>query len=176
MKVVHLFATLCLVFSFINLARAQESNDEIVKEWERAKVYTKEYLDAMPESGYSLKPTPEMRSFAEQMLHLSDANYGLVAGATGEKSPVTFGELEKGSDKSKEYVTKKVMESYDYVINGIKKLTPAQMGENVKFFDKYEMTRRVALAKGFEHQTHHRGQTTVYLRLAGVKPPEEKLF
>jgi uncharacterized damage-inducible protein DinB len=68
------------------------------------------------------------------------------------------------------------MESYDYVINGIKKLTPAQMGENVKFFDKYEMTRRVALAKGFEHQTHHRGQTTVYLRLAGVKPPEEKLF
>ncbi|MBC7915574.1 MAG: damage-inducible protein DinB, partial [Pyrinomonadaceae bacterium] len=33
--------------------------DEMVKDWERAKVYTKEYLDAMPETGYSLKPTPE---------------------------------------------------------------------------------------------------------------------
>jgi uncharacterized damage-inducible protein DinB len=176
MKVIHLFATLCLVFSFINFARAQESNDEIVKEWERAKAYTKEYLDAMSDSGYALKPTPEMRSFAEQMLHLSDANYGLVAAALGEKSPVAFGELEKSSDKSKENVTKIVMESYDFVINSIKKMTPAQLDEKVKLFDKFELSKKMALAKGFEHQTHHRGQTVVYLRLAGVKPPQEKLF
>ena len=72
------------------IAGAQSSADEIVKDWERAKVYTKEYLDSMPESGYSLKPTPDMRSFAEQMLHLSDANYGFASAATGEKSPVAF--------------------------------------------------------------------------------------
>ena len=45
----------------------------MVKEWERAKAYTKEYLDTMPEPGYALKPTPEMRSFAEQMLYLGVA-------------------------------------------------------------------------------------------------------
>jgi len=28
----------------------------------------------------------------------------------------------------------------------------------------------------FMHQTHHRGQCTVYLRLVGVHPPAEKLF
>ena len=39
-----------------------------------------------------------------------------------------------------------------------------------------EMTKGQALAKLFEHQTHHRGQTTIYIRLAGVKPPNEKLF
>jgi uncharacterized damage-inducible protein DinB len=176
MKVIHLLATCCLVFSFINLARAQESTDAIVKEWERAKTYTKEYLDAMPESGYALKPTPEMRSFAEQMLHLSDANYGLVAVSLGIKSPVGRGELEKSTDKSKENVTKSVMESYDFAIDNIKKLTPAQLAEKIKLFDKFELSRQMALNKGFEHQTHHRGQTTVYLRLAGVKPPEEKLF
>jgi len=32
------------------------------------------------------------------------------------------------------------------------------------------------LNKTFEHQTHHRGQCTVYLRLMGVTPPQEKLF
>jgi hypothetical protein len=32
------------------------------------------------------------------------------------------------------------------------------------------------LAKAFEHQTHHRGQATVYLRLKGVAPPNEMLF
>jgi uncharacterized damage-inducible protein DinB len=69
-----------------------------------------------------------------------------------------------------------VLDGYDYVINSVKKLTPKQLNENVKLFDRFEMTREVALAKAFEHQTHHRGQTTVYLRLAGVKPPQEKLF
>ena len=29
------------------------------------------------------------------------------------------------------------------------------------------------LTIGFEHQTHHRGQTTIYLRLKGVEPPPE---
>lgn len=37
------------------------------------------------------------------------------------------------------------------------------------------MTRATALMEDFEHQTHHRAQTTVYLRLADVKPPQEKL-
>lgn len=36
--------------------------------------------------------------------------------------------------------------------------------------------RAVGIGKAFEHQTHHRGQTTVYLRLKGITPPAEKLF
>ena len=157
-------------------AQAQSATDAIIKEWERAKAYTKEYLDSMPESGYSLKPTPEMRSFAEQMLHLTDANYGFASAATGEKSPVGFGESEKAADKSKANVTKLVMDGYDFVINSLKKMTPAQMNENIKLFGRFDLTKGAAFAKCFEHQTHHRGQTTVYLRLAGAKPPQEKLF
>jgi uncharacterized damage-inducible protein DinB len=176
MKATQLLATLCLVFGFISSTQAQTSNEQIIKEWERAKVYTKEYLDAMTASGYALKPTPEMRSFADQMLHLADANYGLVSAGTGEKSPVGFGELEKSTDKSKETVTKKVMDSYDFVISTVKKMTPAQLAEKIKLFDKFDVTKEMALSKAFEHQTHHRGQATVYLRLAGVKPPQEKLF
>ncbi|HET9745897.1 MAG TPA: DinB family protein [Chitinophagaceae bacterium] len=30
--------------------------------------------------------------------------------------------------------------------------------------------------KAFEHQNHHRGQTTIYIRAQGIKPPEERLF
>ncbi|WP_309959054.1 DinB family protein [Arcicella sp. BE139] len=160
----------------MNFAQAQTSVDEMVKEWERAKTYTKEYLDAMPETGYALKPTPEMRSFAEQMLHLTDANYGFTTAATGEKSPIGMGESEKSTDKSKANVTKLVMAGYDFVISSVKKMTPAQLNENIKLFGRFEMTKGMALAKSFEHQTHHRGQTTVYIRLAGAKPPQEKLF
>nr|WP_197486592.1 hypothetical protein [Mucilaginibacter sp. L294] len=74
MKLKSSMAVLCLIVSS-QLAIAQVKVTELVKEWERSKAYTKEYLDAMPENGYTLKPTPEMRSFAEQNLHLADANY-----------------------------------------------------------------------------------------------------
>ena len=166
---------ICLLLSSSFFAAAQSSAD-VIKEWERAKAYTKEYLDIMPESGYALKPTPEMRSFAEQMLHLTDANYAFAAAASGEKSPVAQGASEKSTDKSKANVTKLVMDGYDFVINSIKKMQPAQMKDSLKMFGRFEMTKAVAITKAFEHQTHHRGQTTVYIRLAGVKPPQEKLF
>ena len=171
--------TLLLVLFAIGaaqVANAQTSVEEMVKDWERAKVYTKEYLDAMPESGYALKPTPEMRSFAEQMLHMTDGNYGFISAATGETSPVGMGESEKSTDKSKENVTKLVMAGYDYVIGSIKKMSPAQLEEATTLFGRFEMTKGEALNKCFEHQTHHRGQSTVYIRLAGAQPPQEKLF
>ncbi len=124
MKTIKLLTTLCFVLGIVNFAQAQASIDEMVKDWERAKAYTKEYLDAMPASGFTSKPTPEMRSFAEQMLHLTDANYNFASAVTGEKNPTGAGGLEKtATDKSKENVTKQVMASYDFVINGIKKRT-----------------------------------------------------
>jgi uncharacterized damage-inducible protein DinB len=155
---------------------AQSAKDYMIKEWERAKAYTQEYLETMPESGYALKPTPEIRSFAQQMLHLSEGNYGISATATGAKVPETIKDLEKIPDQSKANVTKIVLASYDFVIDGIKAMSDAQLNETVKLFGRFDMTKAQALAKVFEHQTHHRGQTTVYIRLAGAKPPQEKLF
>lgn len=165
-----------LSFMLLVSAVYAQSVDDMVKEWERAKTYTKEYLDAMPEAGYALKPTPEMRSFAEQMLHLTDANYGFAASATGEKSPIGFGESEKTIDKSKANVTKLALAGYDFVISSLKKMTPAQLAEHTKLFGQFDMTKQMVFIKLFEHQTHHRGQTTVYLRLAKATPPSEKLF
>lgn len=175
MKLKNLAVALCLIMGS-QVAKAQVTVADLVKEWERSKAYTKEYLDIMPESGYGLKPTPEIRSFAEQVLHLADANYGFASAVTGTKSPSGPGELEKTSDKSKANVSKVVLTSYDFVIDNVKKMSDAQLDEAIKLFGKFDMSRRMALAKVFEHQAHHRGQTTVYLRLAGVKPPQEKLF
>lgn len=176
MRVIKLLLTMFAIVSTMSIGYAQESVENIVKEWQRAKEYTKEYLDAMPDEGYAFKPTPEMRSFAEQMLHLTDANYGFVAGITGTKSPIAEGSSEKTTDKSKANVTKLVLAGYDQVIASIQKFTPAQLAEKVKIFGSFELSRNMAYQKAFEHQTHHRGQTTVYLRLKGVKPPQEKLF
>ncbi len=149
---------------------------QLTTEWQRAKEYTKEYLDAMPEDGMGFKPTPEIRSFAEQMLHLANANYNFGALASGKPNPFQGKKLEEMSElKTKAALTKTVMDSYDFMLDGIKGMSDAQLGETVKMGPR-EMTRELVLAKAFEHQTHHRGQTTIYIRMKGVKPPNEKLF
>jgi uncharacterized damage-inducible protein DinB len=175
-NLMKILATLTLFLGLSSLAYAQGTIEDMVKEWERAKAYTLEYLEAMPADKYDLKPTPEMRSFAQQMLHLTDGNYGFTSAATGVASPVGMGGSENSTDQSKENVTKLVAAGYDFVIKSIKTMTPEQLAGKTTLFGRFEMTKGQALEKCFEHQTHHRGQTTVYLRLGGATPPQEKLF
>jgi uncharacterized damage-inducible protein DinB len=149
---------------------------QLLKDWQRAKAYTKEYIDAMPEDGINFKPTPEMRSFAEQMLHMSQGTVGLSSNATGKERIYAGKTLEKMDEfKTKEALTKVVMECYDYVIDAIKIADLSKWDEKVKR-GNFDESKIAWLNKAFEHQTHHRGQTTVYLRLKGVTPPQEKLF
>ena len=159
-------------------AKAVETNPIalMVADWTRARDYTKEYLDAMPEDGASFKPSPDIRSFAEQFLHLANANYAFASAATGAANPNQGKNLEKLDEyKTKAGLTKAVMDSYDFVITSIKGMDMKKADEGIKLFGR-DATRMGALHKAFEHQTHHRGQTTIYLRLKGVKPPAEKLF
>ena len=166
-------------------AQAQQAPKEVpadriagmVAEWTRARDYTKEYLDTMPEDGLSLKPTPEIRSFSEQMLHLAAGFYFFAKPVLGVDPPTDPRTLEKDekANKSKAALTKTVMDSYDLVIAQIKTMTPAKLDETVTVFGT-KMPRHVAIAKMFEHQTHHRGQTTIYIRMKGIKPPNERLF
>ncbi|MFC0181800.1 Uncharacterized damage-inducible protein DinB (forms a four-helix bundle) [Pseudarcicella hirudinis] len=175
MKKLPFLLGLMMTFLLIQNTAKALTIEQTIKEWERAKAYTKQYLDVMPEDGYSFKPTPEIRSFAEQMLHLADANYGFSAMLSGIPSPIERGGAEKMADKSKAATTKMVMDSYDFVINALKSMDAAKMQEMVKFAGQ-DLSKEQGFAKCFEHQTHHRGQATVYIRLKGIKPPNEMLF
>ena len=172
-KLSLLFAVLVLTCTSVF---AQMTKSQIVAEWTRAKAYTKAYLDAMPADGYAFKATPEVRTFAGQMLHLADANYFFVATASGKAPSIAKDvSLEKTVEKTKEATTRAVLDSYDYVIGAVQGMTEAEFSQEVTM-GKMKATRGLLLAKGFEHQTHHRGQTTIYIRLKGVTPPPEMLF
>ncbi|SOD99546.1 Uncharacterized damage-inducible protein DinB (forms a four-helix bundle) [Spirosoma fluviale] len=170
-----LLGLLC-AFSAVQAGRPMTTITQLTADWQRAKEYTKEYLDVMSEDGVNYKPTPEIRSFAEQMLHLTAANYNFGAMVSGKPNPMQGKKLEEMSElKTKAALTKAVMDSYDFMIDAVKGMSDAQLAENVKMGQR-EMTRELALAKAFEHQTHHRGQCTIYIRMKGIKPPNEKLF
>lgn len=143
--------------------------------WKRAKKWTLEYVDAVPENAVNFKPTPEVRSFAEQMLHLAFWNYGICEPLAGKPSPYGTKQetIEKRDDlKNKAALRKFVEESYDYVLAAIDKLDDAKLAEQISFFGR-KATRQLVLMIALDHQTHHRGQTTLYLRLKGVTPPPE---
>ena len=146
---------------------------QLVRDWERAKAYTKEYLDAMPAEKYSARPVDSIRNFAEQMLHLAQGNVNLVSSGTGQERIFAGRSLEKSSTaQNKDSVVYFVMTSYDYCINGIKNMDASKLEEPAA----RGITRLAWIMKGFEHQTHHRGQCTIYIRLQGIRPPAEKLF
>ena len=176
--VLFVAAASLISFNAVKHSAPSTSKAAMIADWERAKAYTLEYLSAANDDVIAFKPTADMRTFGQQMLHLSEANYGLGSAASGTTSPVTFGQLEKASDsyKSKEALTQEVMKSYDFVISALKEFDESKMDEKITVFNRFEMTREAGFQKVFEHQTHHRGQTTVYLRLKGVTPPNEKLF
>jgi uncharacterized damage-inducible protein DinB len=177
---VFAFGTLLLIAAPTGYSAAQDIPDHnslMTADWTRAKDYTKEYLDAMPEEGINFKPTPEIRSFAEQFLHLAGGNFGFASTAAEIENPYSGINLANIEEyKTKEKLTDIVMESYDFVLNAVQQMDPAKLGEKVTLFGRFEMTRLEVMNKLFEHQTHHRGQTTVYLRLQGVTPPPERLF
>ena len=148
----------------------------LIADWERAKAYTLEFVDAMPEEGFSFRPTEDIRSFAEQMLHLSQGNINLSSNGTQAERLYSDESLEKTEEyKSKEKVREFVVIGYDHVIEGIRNMDLSTLGE-IKAAGPFNVTRLGWINKAFEHQTHHRGQCAIYLRLQGVTPPRSKLF
>jgi uncharacterized damage-inducible protein DinB len=176
-KIVSLLLVSLLVCTSLVKVNAQISGDSIkaqlVKEWERAKAYTNEYLVAMPAGKYSVHPVDSIRSFSEQMLHLSSGILGHITVATGGTRPFAGFNMEKSAGaQSKDSVTYYVNASYDYAINSIQNMDASKLMEHVKR-GNIDFIRLTWLMKAFEHQTHHRGQCTIYIRLQGIKPPNE---
>jgi len=153
----------------------QQIKDQFITEWERAKAYTLDYLNTMPADKYSFKAVDSIRSFAGQMLHLASGNVGLITAATGARTQWNRGLENSPTAQNKDSVVWYVTRSYDFAIESIKALDPDKYAEMVDFGKRKEM-RYTLLLKAFEHQTHHRGQTTIYIRLQGIRPPNERLF
>src|SRR4030095_4680620 len=122
-----MLASLCLFSATAQNTLNETLKQQMVKDWERAKAYTQEYLDAMPADKYSFRPVDSVRSFAEQMLHLAQANAALASIGTGLKNVAIQVFLTPNFGKSstalnKDSVVYYVNASYDFAIGAIKNM------------------------------------------------------
>jgi len=123
----------------------------------------------MPDETYHFKPVEEVRSFADQMLHIAQSSiFFATAYLGGTDAPESDYSTE---GKSKSEIVELLEEAFDYCTGILISLTDEQLHEEIETFAGVLPKNEVVLFMR-DHVTHHRGQTVVYLRLNGIVPPE----
>ena len=133
------------------------------------------YIDAAPDSMLGFRPTPGVRTFAEQIEHAagSDALIAHLA-ITGSMKVPSLG------DSAVYLHNKAALKAYavaamDHTIAMLKGVSDAAMMENIVQFGN-KVTRGRALMELLDHFPWTLGQTVPYLRLNGVTPPAYSPF
>ena len=127
-----------------------------------------------PEDKYDFKPSPEQRTFAEQLLHMAGANYYFINPVTGQKGPVDENP-KRDQYKTKADVVAFVKKSFADGAAAIKARGDKGMSELIVDPFAHQQVRISDMAYGFiEHCGEHYGQLVVYYRISGLVPPESR--
>jgi uncharacterized damage-inducible protein DinB len=144
-----------------------------LRAWEAAYAKLTDMAEDFPEEKYDYKPAPEVRSFAEQLLHVSSSAYFFIRVCSGERSA-------EGPFTREKYKTKAE------VVAALKKAATAgaafireqgETGLNKPAKLPWEEETRNALwvwNVGARHASEHYGQLVVYYRLNGLVPPASR--
>lgn len=138
----------------------------IVKHFTVSRDFTLKVADQMPAADYGFKLTPPQMSFAEQMIHLTQAFDEFISPVAGARL-----NLGKPASMNKPDVIAFVKASFDKSIDAINKLTPAQLSKSYQG-EGGTVTGLEMLMELLDHTTHHRASAEMYLRAKGITPAE----
>ena len=71
---------------------------------------------------------------------------------------------------TKKEIIELVSNAFDYAEATIAQMTDKTLEEELDYWGGHSTKRKIVFLLN-DHQTHHRGQLVVYLRLNGIKPP-----
>ena len=160
-----------LLFNFSVQAQKNDSLflSAAVAKMQHAKEYTIKVAHLMPQEKYSFNPIQGEMSFGEQLLHLS-SNIGWLCSSYLGGSENAVKKTDSKVQKKEEIISV-LNKAYDYAINTLQHFEPARLSDTVSFFAG-PMNKLQIINLLNDHQTHHRAQILVYLRLNGIKPPD----
>lgn len=129
---------------------------------------------AMPEDKYDFRPTKDVRSFREMVIHLVGDTYshsGYVMGKSHAESEQLAERSLKGAKTRAGYL-KALDGAFDYGDKMLAGITDENAMDSVTAMRGAKVTRIEAALQAFEDQMDHYGNLVVYLRLNGVVPPD----
>lgn len=156
-----------------NLAKAQNTDslflESALKKLQHSKVYTLKVASLMPEDKFSYRPDADEMTFGEQLLHIA-GNIGWLCTSylNGPENPLSS-KAKKATKRDE--IIQVVTATYDYAVTVLKQFDVKQLPDSVSFFAG-PMNKLQIINLLNDHQTHHRGQLIVYLRLNAIKPPD----
>jgi uncharacterized damage-inducible protein DinB len=125
----------------------------------------------MSAADYPFKPTPEVRSFAGLIGHITNANYMICSTVAGEKNP-SPGDAE-AMDLSKAALAVALEASFGYCEGVLGRMTDAEGQVMVKYF-LGEQPKLAVLAFNNAHNMEHYGNIVTYMRMKGLVPPSSE--
>jgi uncharacterized damage-inducible protein DinB len=125
--------------------------------------------EKMPETDYGFRPTPEVRSFGQQVAHVADDQYNLCAPAKGETRKAAYKEIENTLSTKADLVAA-LKQAFAYCDGAYDALTDAS-GADLVAGGK---TRFAMLNWNLWHTWEHYGNVVVYLRMKGLVPPSSE--
>jgi DinB family protein len=164
---------LLLIQAVAGQLRAQSGTyPDLVADWQRNRAAVLAYIDAMPDSATGFRPTPGVRTFAQQFDHIVTTNLAVAALALrGLKSPPAMGDSTVYLHKKAE-LRRYAGATYDYFLDALQHATPAQQQRKVAIFGQPPQPAIRLAALSLEHSVWTLGQLVPYLRLNRVTPPE----
>ncbi len=138
--------------------------------WEQLTAYITAAAAELPESTYSYRPTPEVRTFGQLVGHVAGAQYLICAAAMGEP-PRKEDDIEK-TRTSKADLLAALKASTEYCGRAYQQTDRAAQ-QSTKLFGR-EQTRLYALVLNATHNAEHYGNIVTYLRLNGIVPPSSR--
>ena len=140
---------------------------EIAASFQRASAEILDVAEAMPAEKYGYKPTPEVSSFGDQLVHVAGITQRFVDTAKGTKT-----EAPHHAATTKPEIMELLKKTFQNAQDAINPLTDAQLMEPVKFpFGDRTVTRATFWQGPLYQIRNHHGQLVVYLRMNGIVPP-----
>jgi hypothetical protein len=128
-----------------------------------------------PENKYDFKPKPEVRTFAEQLLHVAGTNYVLLSAVKGSQIGPGTEDPPRSTYKTKADVVALLKKSVEDGASLIKERGDVGMPKSVKFpYGNRMVSANLIFMDGAEHSGEHYGQLVVYYRLNGIVPPASR--
>ena len=133
--------------------------------WESTRNLVIAIVEVMPEDKYDFKPTPTVRTFRDNVIHLVAENYLFFGRVAGENLGNPAQNL-----KSRDELIKPLRESYDYGAKVWAGLTEEKALEMIEVRGQ-KVQRWSAILGAIQDNMNHYGNLVVYVRLNGIVPP-----
>lgn len=179
-KCAHVITLLCALLLCAGIAGAQVAKappasstpaKDLLHSWNDIGRKLTAMAEDFPEDKYDWKPTPEVRSFAEQLLHA--ASYAGYVGEVAKGLRPKEEDPKRANFKSKAEIVAYVKKAFADGAKAIEATGDEKLRTSIQV-GRWTVTLFGLWDTAVEHAGEHYGQLVVYYRVSKMVPPESR--